>query len=116
MQLKKPHREAELEKAEQEEMAAREANVRSVAAGAIEEATPATTTTPDSLNIQDFIEEETPVVVRNTPVSISSNRYSTHGKPSGNENVPSSDKIAEMKFVEILNKERKKSIPNIITE
>ena len=57
---------------------------------------------------QDFIKEETPVVVRNTPVSINGKRYSTHGKPSGNEDVPSSDKIAEMKFVEILNKERKK--------
>ena len=65
---------------------------------------------------KDFIEELPPMLAQKPKLnssrkysSISSSKaFSPHGIPTGSEDVPSSDLVAEMKFVEILNQERKK--------
>jgi uncharacterized protein YkwD len=64
---------------------------------------------------QDFVEELPDVMVQKVPINnqkklnISTNKsYSPNGTPSGKEDVPSSNLLEEMRFVEILNAERKK--------
>ena len=64
---------------------------------------------------QDFKQEIQPVMAQKEPFVFSVDRYrnkgdafSPHGQPSGKEDVPSSSLVEEMRFVEILNTERKK--------